>query len=86
MSSSQATAGHDCPRACVVALPHAYELDDAPDFERFYLVSCPQRFPAAAVVDAVSSTSAGDGKDEALELELGDDCQQQTLLLRKERS
>jgi len=34
------------------ALPHAYELDDAPELERFFLVTGTSPFPIAAVVEA----------------------------------
>jgi anti-sigma factor RsiW len=36
----------------VVLLPHAYELDDAPAWERFYFVTADEPFEVAAVEDA----------------------------------
>ncbi len=36
-------------------LPSAYELDDAPRFERFFLVTCAERFLARDVVEAAES-------------------------------
>jgi len=48
-----------------VALARSYELDDAPDFERFFFVSGEQPFEAEPVIDAALATGAG----EALALE-----------------
>jgi hypothetical protein len=41
-----------------VRLPSAYELDDAPAFERFFLVTSDAPFPIAAVVDAARALAA----------------------------
>jgi anti-sigma factor RsiW len=38
-----------------VALPHAYELDDAPRLERFYFVAAPEPFAVRLVLAAASS-------------------------------
>jgi hypothetical protein len=41
----------------VVLLPNAFELDDAPRVERFYLITAPAPFTTTAVVDAVRRAS-----------------------------
>lgn len=41
-----------------VALPSSYELDDAPDFERFFLISAPEPFDPRPVLDAVRALDA----------------------------
>jgi hypothetical protein len=42
-----------------VALPHAYELDDAPGFERFFLVTCARAFSVQPVLDAAHAVARG---------------------------
>ncbi len=42
------------------ALPFSYELDDAPDFERFVFVTASDPFPAGAVQDAAARVAGGD--------------------------
>ena len=42
----------------VVALDHSYELDDAPDFERFFFISSDTSLDAAVVVDALEALAA----------------------------
>jgi hypothetical protein len=44
-----------------VRIPRSYELDDAPRFERFYLVRAAAPFPVAQVVDAARSLAASAG-------------------------
>jgi hypothetical protein len=44
-----------------IHLPSAYELDDAPGFERFLFITSPQPFPVAAALDAARSL-AGQGQ------------------------
>ncbi len=39
-------------------LPSSYQLDDAPGFERFFLVTATQPFPIATVVDAARALAA----------------------------
>jgi hypothetical protein len=41
-----------------VSLKHAYELDDAPKFERFYFISSDQPFAARQILDRVESAFA----------------------------
>jgi hypothetical protein len=63
-----------------VLLDHAYQLDDAPRFERFHFVTAQAPFAVATVVDAArrAATTAG-----ASELPLAASFEQATFLLRK---
>ena len=65
-----------------VALPSAYELDDAPGFERFYLVAADEPFPVGRVLEAVRRRYAGGADDGRLELPPSMD--QYSFVLRKE--
>jgi hypothetical protein len=60
-----------------VALPEAYELDDAPGFERFYLVTADQPFAVATVVEAVRRGAGA-------QLDLPDSMDQFSFVLAKE--
>jgi hypothetical protein len=64
-------------------LGFAYELDDAPRFERFYLVSDDVPVDVQAVL-AAAREAAESGRDQP-ELALPDRLEQNTLILRKER-
>jgi len=44
----------------VVQLPHSYELDDAPDFERFFIVASTEPFESAPVLDAIRALDPAD--------------------------
>jgi anti-sigma factor RsiW len=45
-----------------VALPEAYELDDAPRFERFYFVAADEPFPVETVIEAVQGRQEADDR------------------------
>lgn len=60
-------------------LPSAYELDDAPRFERFFLVTCAERFLARDVVDAAESLE----DPETGALAVKDGCRTHSLAFRK---
>jgi hypothetical protein len=60
-------------------LPAAYELDDAPAFERFFLVAADEPFDVETVVAAVRRTAAGAGR-----LDLPPALDQSSFVLRKE--
>lgn len=50
-------------------VPHGYQLDDAPDFERFFLVTADTRFDVTSVVDAAEELArSANAKDEPLPL------------------
>jgi anti-sigma factor RsiW len=63
-----------------VLLDHAYELDDAPRFERFYLVTAAEPFAVAPVVDAARHLVV---TPESTRLPLAAPLEQTTFLLRK---
>lgn len=66
-----------------VALPRAYELDDAPRFERFFLVTSRQSFPVGEVLRAAEAlASRGEAAVEE-PLPLPGALEQQTVLVRK---
>jgi hypothetical protein len=62
-----------------VPLPQAYELDDAPAFERFYMVTADEPFAVETVVDAIRRAGA-DGR-----LDLPAAMDQSSVVLEKER-
>jgi hypothetical protein len=62
-----------------VPLGASYELDDAPAFERFVLVTADAPFPVARVLEAARRQSAPDRR-----LELPDSMDQYSFVLRKE--
>jgi hypothetical protein len=63
-------------------LPQAYELDDAPGFERFFLVTAPKPFTLSPVLDAARALARdGDARKKALSLAPG--LSQESLLLEK---
>lgn len=69
-------------QAGAVPLPHAYLLDDAPAFERFFLVTGDNAFDSATVVEAARRlAAAGRARQDPLPLPAGLD--QRALLLVK---
>jgi anti-sigma factor RsiW len=66
-----------------VPLPAAYELDDAPGYERFFLVTADQEFPVEVVVEAVRRAEAGRPRAD-VRLDLPANMDQSTFVLRKE--
>jgi hypothetical protein len=63
-------------------LPQAYELDNAPGFERFFLVTAPKPFSLSPVVDAARALAHdGDARHKSLSLPPG--LSQESLLLEK---
>lgn len=66
------------------SLPSAYELDDAPLFERFFVVVCPERFWVPAMIERI--TRLLDGETMTVKLNLGGGCQVSDILfLKRER-
>lgn len=63
-----------------VLVHHAYQLDDAPRFERFHFVTAGAPFAVATVVDAARRAALTAG---ASELPLAPSFEQATFLLRK---
>jgi hypothetical protein len=67
-------------------LPDAYELDDAPRWERFYLVTSARAFEVAPVVHAAeraAASTASPGADAPATLALPEGFEQASFLLRK---
>ncbi len=67
-----------------IALPRAYELDDAPRFERFFLVTSRQSFPVAAVLRAAEALAARGAAAVDEPLALPEALEQHAVLVRKE--
>jgi hypothetical protein len=69
----------------VVLLAHAYRLDDAPAWERFFFVTADAPFPVAAVEDAARQAAGGAGRTKApAVLPLSSALGQSTFVLTKE--
>ncbi len=66
-----------------VALPNAYELDDAPDFERFVLVTGATPIDDRAVVRAAAALARDPARAAHQPLALAGDLEQTSVLLRK---
>ncbi|MEO1172274.1 MAG: ActD-like protein [Myxococcota bacterium] len=65
------------------ALPHSYELDDAPSFERFFLVTRPVPFDVDPVLAAARKLAAEPERNRK-DLELPASYSQSSIILRKE--
>jgi len=66
-----------------IRLPSAYELDDAPSFERFVLITAPQPFAIGAVLDAAHALANRGAPARTLPLALGPAFHQTSVLLNK---
>jgi hypothetical protein len=66
-----------------IHLPSAYELDDAPGFERFLLVTASQPFPVATVIDAARALAAHGAQARTSPLALTPAFHQTSVLLHK---
>lgn len=69
-----------------VLLPSAYELDDAPHFERFFFVTGATPIDVAAVLAAARQLAADTTRARTVALLLPAGLEQTSLLLRKERA
>ncbi|HVO39769.1 MAG TPA: hypothetical protein VMV03_12135 [Spirochaetia bacterium] len=70
-------------RQAQVILPAAYELDDAPGFERFFFVSASTPFDVAEVARAAHMIASRAGSADAAQLSLPSGLSQVSLLLKK---
>jgi hypothetical protein len=70
-------------RQSQVVLPNAYELDDAPGFERFILVYADKPFDIVVAAEAARSLSRKAGSSENMALSLPAGIKQYSLLLKK---
>jgi anti-sigma factor RsiW len=66
-----------------VALGHAYELDDAPDFERFVLVTSPRPLDVAGVLEAARALARQPSEARIRPLPLPDTLAQTSFTLEK---
>lgn len=66
-----------------VILPTAYELDDAPGFERFFFIYAKNPFDVAVAADAARSLASRAGSAERIDLVLPPSVMQYSLLLKK---
>lgn len=71
--------------AGTASVPFSYELDDAPRFERFFLVVAPETFSVSEAVNAAESL-AGQLEPDAAALDLPPGLSQLDLTLRKEET
>lgn len=67
-----------------VALPAAFELDDAPAFEAFYFVTSRRPFAVRVVIGALERATASRSKGDGKVLDLPADLAVATFLLRKD--
>jgi hypothetical protein len=68
------------------ALPYAYRLDDAPAFERFFLVSSAEPFALEPILKAAESLAADPAAARRQDLDLGPGLEQASFLVIKENS
>ena len=66
-----------------IHLPTAYELDDAPGFERFLLITSAQPFPVASALDAARSLAGQGSSARTAPLPLSPEFHQTSVLLQK---
>ncbi len=66
------------------AVPFAYEIDDAPEFERFFFITGQDPVPVDHVMHAAQSLARDDGSARTLPLDLPDLDQNSILVLKKE--
>lgn len=66
------------------ALPHAFELDEAPGFERFFLVTGDGPFDAAPIFEAARALGRDGARAKQAPLPLPTGLRQTSLLLRKD--
>lgn len=67
----------------VIALSHAYELDDAPDFERFVFVTADRPIDAQTVMNAAQRLTEMPGHTRTRRLSLPSRWRQSSMVLRK---
>lgn len=82
-SSGDAAAALDAQGA--TPLPQAYELDDAPAFERFVLVASDSPFEVGTVLEAARALAAAPASSNALPLSLPAGLEQTSVVVRKTR-
>lgn len=66
-----------------VSLPNSYELDDAPNFERFFFIASKEAFDAEVVLDAIRALDPADEETLTAPLSLPDTLEQDSITLTK---
>ncbi len=66
-----------------IALPHAYELDDAPRFERFVFITAAGPFDLGVILDAARSIKRSGARAEDIALDLPDGLWQSSFVVKK---
>jgi hypothetical protein len=66
-----------------VLLQSAYELDDAPEFERFFFITAQSEIQVGHILDMARSLAQNPGKAKTAKLELPDAYDQYTTLIIK---
>ena len=66
-----------------IALPHAYELDDAPDFERFVFITADRPFEIALILGAARDTAKGGARARTAALDLPPVLSQSSFVVEK---
>jgi hypothetical protein len=77
---------HGAPRlqpSGEIRVPAAYQLDDAPGFERFVLITAPQPFDVRVALDAARALAAQGGRATSAPLPLAPSFHQTSILIRK---
>ena len=67
----------------VTPLPYAYDLDNAPDFERFFLVTSKNQLDVDEIIKQGNELARDSGNAKSKELMLLDDVKQTSILLTK---
>lgn len=67
-----------------VELPHSYQLDDAPRFERFFFVASAKQFAPADILNKAYALAQDPAASATKNLELGEGFIQKSILLLKE--
>ena len=66
-----------------IALPYSYELDDAPMFEQFILITSDEEFDVAELIDLVQKQSVDLTGDQPVNLDIPDIYEQTSIYLKK---
>jgi len=68
----------------LVTLPYAYKLDDAPDYERFFMLTSHNKINLASVLKNANTMAKNNNVKNDAKIELGKHIKQYSILLNKE--
>lgn len=68
-----------------VLLTSSYELDDAPDFERFFFITAMEEIDVADIINKAEIMASTPASARTASLELPESCHQFSMLLKKEK-